>query len=257
MNPPKIYDRPEAVWAHTPDRQPFLYMADGLLSLHFEAASVQSRMDPAAPARLTLGYTRTMMGAALLLLGPVPGRIAMIGLGGGSLVKYCRQHLPEAVIEVAEISAEVIALRERFCVPADSDHLRVLCTDGAAFVATAGAGEWDLLLVDGFGPGGQPPQLGSQRFYDDCRAALGADGLLVANLAGSDPRLDLYLSRLETAFGRALNLPAADSDNRIAIAGRGVATADGRLCARLKRLAPQHDLDLGRTCAALLDARRP
>ena len=52
------------------------------------------------------------------------------------------------------------------------------------------------------------------------------------------------------------NLPAADSDNRIAIAGRGVATADGRLCARLKRLAPQHDLDLGRTCAALLDARR-
>ncbi|HNB91076.1 MAG TPA: transferase, partial [Plasticicumulans sp.] len=214
MNPPKIYDRPEAVWAHTPDRQPFLYMADGLLSLHFEAASVQSRMDPAAPARLTLGYTRTMMGAALLLLGPVPGRIAMIGLGGGSLVKYCRQHLPEAVIEVAEISAEVIALRERFCVPADSDHLRVLCTDGAAFVATAGAGEWDLLLVDGFGPGGQPPQLGSQRFYDDCRAALGADGLLVANLAGSDPRLDLYLSRLETAFGRVLNLPAADSDNR-------------------------------------------
>ncbi|MBL8183218.1 MAG: hypothetical protein JNL64_16665, partial [Blastocatellia bacterium] len=88
-------------------------------------------------------------------------------------------------------------------------------------------------------------------------AALDADGLLVANLAGSDPKLDLYLSRLETAFGRVLNLPAADSDNRIAIAGRGVATADGRLCARLKRLAPQHDLDLGRTCAALLDARRP
>lgn len=232
-------------------------MADGLLSLHFEAASVQSRMDPAAPARLTLGYTRTMMGAALLLLGPAPGRIAMIGLGGGSLVKYCREHLPEAVIEVAEISAEVIALRERFCVPADSDYLRVLCTDGAAFVATTGAGDWDLLLVDGFGPGGQPPQLGSQRFYDDCRAALGPDGLLVANLSGSDPKLDLYLGRLETAFGRVLHVPAADSDNRIAIAGRAVATPDGRLGARLKRLAPEHDLDLVQTCAALLAARRP
>lgn len=232
-------------------------MADGLLSLHFEAASVQSRMDPAAPARLTLGYTRTMMGAALLLLGPPPGRIAMIGLGGGSLVKYCREHLPEAVIEVAEISAEVIALRERFCVPADSDYLRVLCTDGAAFVATAGAGDWDLLLVDGFGPGGQPPQLGSQRFYDDCRAALGPDGLLVANLSGSDPKLDLYLGRLETAFGRVLHVPAADSDNRIAIAGRAVATPDGRLGTRLKRLAPMHDLDLVQTCTALLAARRP
>lgn len=73
MNPPKIYDRPEAVWAHTPDRQPFLYMADGLLSLHFEAASVQSRMDPAAPARLTLGYTRTMMGGRCCCSARSPG----------------------------------------------------------------------------------------------------------------------------------------------------------------------------------------
>lgn len=253
--PPKIYDRPEAVWEHTPDQHPFLYTADGLLSLHFEAGCVQSRMDPTAPARLALGYTRTMAGLALLLR-PQPARIGMIGLGGGSLVKYCLQHLPDTHIEVAEVSAEVIALRERFCIPADGERLRVYCTDGAAFVATAAAA-WDWLFVDGFGPGGQPPQLGAQRFYDDCRAALGDDGLLIANLSGSDPKLDLYLGRLETAFGRVLHVPAADSDNRIAIAGRAVATPDGRLGARLKRLAPEHDLDLVQTCTALLAARRP
>ena len=69
-----IYDTPEAVWAHAPSERPFLYTADGLLSLHFEAGAVQSRMDPAAPERLALGYTRTMMGA--LLFKPQPATLA-------------------------------------------------------------------------------------------------------------------------------------------------------------------------------------
>lgn len=255
---PTIYDTPEAIWAHTPSEDPFLYAADGLLSLHFEAGAVQSCMDPAAPERLALGYTRTMMGAALLL-APGAQRIAMIGLGGGSLVKYCHRHLPEARIEVAEISPAVIALREHFCVPPDSARLRICCTDGAGYVRTAAAGGWELLFVDGFGPGGQPPQLGTQRFYDDCHAALADDGgLLVANLSGTDPQLDIYLARLERAFGRVLNLPAAESDNRVAVAGTGrtAAVTAGRLHARLRRLAPLHDLDLAPTCAALLDAAR-
>lgn len=61
------------------------------------------------------------------------------------------------------------------------------------------------------------------------------DGFRCYVLSGSDPKLDVYFACLERAFGRVLNLPAADSDNRIAVAGSG-RTADvaaGRLHAHL------------------------
>ena len=89
----------------------------------------------AAPERLVLDYTRTMMG--FLLLQPAPQRIAMIGLGGGSLLKYCRRHLPDAEFTAVEISPEVIALRRQFGIPDDDARLRVVCADGADFVVLA------------------------------------------------------------------------------------------------------------------------
>ncbi len=39
------------------------------------------------PDKLELGYTRIM--TRFLLLNSTPESIAMIGLGGGSLAKYC------------------------------------------------------------------------------------------------------------------------------------------------------------------------
>src|ERR1700688_3276934 len=62
------------------------------LSLHFDLLATQSFMSRSAPNRLALGHTRTMMG--FLLLQPAPTRVCMIGLGGGSLVKYCYRYLP-------------------------------------------------------------------------------------------------------------------------------------------------------------------
>ena len=51
-----------------------------------------------------------MMG--FLLFIPSPARILMVGLGGGSLAKFCFRHLPDAAIDVVEINPHVIALRD-------------------------------------------------------------------------------------------------------------------------------------------------
>ena len=55
----------------------------------------------------------------------------MIGLGGGSMPKWCYQQLPETDITVIEISPIVISLREQFYIPTDDERFRVLCGDGA------------------------------------------------------------------------------------------------------------------------------
>ena len=79
---------------------PFVVNVDGVRSLHFTMGEVQSSMRTDRPDELELDYTRTMMG--FLLLNPQPRAIAMIGLGGGSLAKFCHRHLPSARITAVE-----------------------------------------------------------------------------------------------------------------------------------------------------------
>src|SRR5690349_23575080 len=121
--------------------------SDGTVWLDFDDGAVQSRMLRADPARLVLEYTRLMMG--FLLLRPAPERIAMIGLGGGSLAKYCAATLPDVDFTTVEIAPDIIALRDVFGIPADGPRFRIVCTDGAAYVRQDGP-PLDVLIVDAF-----------------------------------------------------------------------------------------------------------
>lgn len=58
----------------------------------------------------------------------------MIGLGGGSLAKYCYRHFPQTEITVIEISPDVIALRNEFAILADDTRFRVLPGDSSHWV---------------------------------------------------------------------------------------------------------------------------
>ena len=231
---------------------PTLIEEDGLLSLHFGFPTIQSSTMLARPERLVLDYTRTMMG--FLLFQPNPGYIGMIGLGGGSLAKYCHCKLPESDFTAIELSPEVIALREDFGVPDDDRRFRVICDDGADYIR--GRHEsFDVLLVDGFDRNGQPEQLCSLGFYDDCHASLRPDGILVINLCADDPACASYVSRIHTAFsGKILAIDADEGENRIVFAAKS-----GRfpppfelLAERLRMLESAHPVDLDLTAQKLL-----
>ena len=74
--------------------------------------SIQSEMRIDNPSALVSEYTRKMM--AFLLFRPRPRHVLMIGLGGGSLLKYCHRHLPTTRFTAIEIDANVISLRSHF-----------------------------------------------------------------------------------------------------------------------------------------------
>jgi spermidine synthase len=233
---------------------PLLHEENGELSLHFGFPTIQSRMLKADPLRLVLDYTRTMMG--FLLFAPRPERIAMIGLGGGSIAKYCRHKLPDADFTAIELSPEVIGLRHCFGIPEDSDNFRIVCADGAEFVRREKEA-YDVVLVDGFDHDGQPEQLCSAFFYDNCHAALRQDGVLVINLCADDPRLESYLGRLNVAFDGRIALAEADEgENMIAFACKGTAfpLRLKEMSERLRRLEAFHPVDLDKTAQKLLAA---
>lgn len=197
---------------------PFISEDKNSKSLHFSIDQLQSRMSTRHPEALELDYTRTMMG--FLLLNQKPRHIAMVGLGGGSLAKFCHRNLPDSRITVVEINPHVIALRQDFGVPEDSERFKVIEADGADFVRDAEP-EFDVLLVDGYDQQGQPPQLGSQQFYENCSSVLTDQGILAVNLHAHHANYDLYLDRINRSFdGNTAEVPANKDGNMIVFAGK-------------------------------------
>ena len=185
-------------------------------TLEFVQGSVQSEMRLSRPSALVLAYVRAMMCFALFV--PRPRHIVMVGLGGGSLAKFCYRHFPDARITVIELRADVIALRARFCVPPDDARLTVVHADAAVHIAGL-ADSVDVLLVDGFDAAGLPPALCSARFYADCRRALREDGVLVTNAFSYDPNYRRLLARLQLAFdGRLCRFDGVAGNNRVVFA---------------------------------------
>lgn len=207
--------------------KPFVREDGAGKSLHFTLGELQSRMLLRRPAYLDLDYTRTMMG--FLLFRPAPAHIGMIGLGGGSLAKFCHRQLPACRMTVLEINPHVIALRREFQVPEDDERFQVIAVDGALYLQQQAPG-FDVLLVDGFDHQGQPAALCSQRFYDDCFAALTADGVLVINLHCDHPDYALLVGRISRSFsGNAVEVLATEKSNSIVFASRGPAISPRRM----------------------------
>jgi spermidine synthase len=71
--------------------KPFILDCGSRRFLHLDLNAIQSAMQINDPNRLSLAYTRKMM--AFLLFKPAPARILLLGLGGGSLAKFCHQRL--------------------------------------------------------------------------------------------------------------------------------------------------------------------
>src|SRR5260370_9908410 len=107
---------------------PIVYEDGGSVTLQFQIGEVQSEMLASDPNYLVLSYTRTMM--AFMFFNRKPKRVTMIGLGGGSIPKWCYHQLPAADITVIEINPKGIALRDQFYIPADDDRFRCICADG-------------------------------------------------------------------------------------------------------------------------------
>jgi spermidine synthase len=170
------------------------------------------------PDALCLAYTRKMM--AFLLFNPAPRRILQLGLGGGSLAKFCYRHLPEAAITVLEIDPCVLAFREEFKVPPDDGRFRVVQANGVEYVAKRAPRE-DIIIVDACDRSGLSPTLAEPGFYSNLRRRLTTGGVLVINMCGDEADVEGHIARVRGVFGEQLiALPAKEDGNLIVLGFR-------------------------------------
>ena len=190
----------------------------GLLSLQFGSTARQSTMFVDRPDELTLEYTRCLMSALVLAEAP-PGRALMLGLGGGSLVKFLLRHLPGCRVEVVELRPRIVEVAQRFfALPRSHDRLRIHVTDGRRFLLEHTGEPYDLVLLDLHTGQGMAPVVREEDFLPACRRATADGGVFSANLwYGFDTDLKGRVQELlHASFERVLGLPVPGRSNHVA-----------------------------------------
>lgn len=184
--------------------------------LYFSFAFVQSAMLVSKPNALELAYTRKMM--SFLLFQPNPQSILMLGLGGGSLAKFCYQHLPDTKITVVEINPHVLAFRSEFEIPENNERFHVVLGDAAEYVASCQT-KYDVIATDAFDKHGFSSSVCNREFYANLRRLLADGGMIVSNMAGRPEEKMAHLKMLSELFSeRTLVVPVGRDDNHVALA---------------------------------------
>ncbi len=218
-------------------------------ALYFGSDAKQSAMDIHHPERLVLPYTQMMM--ASLIFGPAAQKVLIIGLGGGSLAKFCLHYLESCEVHAVEFRSDVAKLAYGYFNLPECPQLTVYIGDGHEHILQSKADfiNYDYILVDAFEHDGVANSVKQQSFFNTCYDCLSPKGVLAINLWNS--KNDHYsdtIHNLDSAFfSHILTVPVADKGNVIAFAMRheNQLPKAKMLKARAHELEKQLDLPLG------------
>lgn len=198
--------------------KPFVIEEGDSRALYFSRDFTQSGMRISDTIELQFAYTRKMM--SFLLFVHEPQDILMLGLGGGSLAKFCHRHLPTARITAVEIDANVLAFREQFFLPPDDARFAIVEGDAGQYLRDC-ARRHDVVMIDAFDRNGFAAAVSSREFYLDVRGALASHGVMVANMVGAKADRVAHLDLIADVFNdNIVVLPIKDDGNYLVFAFR-------------------------------------
>ena len=223
--------------------KPFLFDDGDSRRLHFNLRYVQSQIDLRTPDTLAFAYTRKMMGFLLWL--PQPRHVVIVGLGGGSLTRYCHRHLPQTRITTLEIDEDVIAFGEWFQLPPQDERTRIVHADAVDWFASTRE-KADVVLIDGCDHTGTVETLCDEGFYRSLQARLQREAIVAVNLLGPATRINAVQRMLGEVFGAVMSVEIKGLGNRVVFAANNPPRAPDWLAIRerAERLARDHELDL-------------
>lgn len=241
--------------APTEQDQPTLSEADGVRYLHFNTEWVQGAMRIADPGALVLEYTAQMMAWLLFLAPPVESSIGLLGLGAGSLARFCLKHTRSG-LEVVEWNPRVTAACQTFFRLPPSPRMRIHHMDAGLWVADPlNAGKCPVLMADLYDAQARGPVRDSVAFYRGCRRVLGDAGVLAVNLFGRHESFSRNIDNLCAAFDdRVILLPEIDEGNQIVLAFSGppLAVTPAQLLDRAEQIEAEYGLPARRWARALV-----
>ncbi len=187
-------------------------------SLYFASFFLQSSMSLCCPQQLVLSYTRYMLLGLPAMADPE--NILIIGIGAGSLVRFCHYHFPDCRIDAVDCSSRVIDLARGYFQLPESRQVQIHCREGLAFLTDiSGNRRYDLILVDAFDHKGMSETVYTAPFFSLCSAALSEHGVLSCNLWSSDSRrLQKIRADVQAFFPAHLYVPVPERGNVVVLA---------------------------------------
>jgi spermidine synthase len=184
-----------------------VYDSSGRRALYFGGDDglhvVETLMDLREPHLLQHAYSQAAMAA--FLYRPQAASCLLIGLGGGSMVRFINHHFPEMRLDVVEIDPAIVAVARDYFGTTEGPRTRIFVADGREYLQRATA-RYDVILIDAhLHPGertdatGHPLSLQTDAFYRSVRERLGPGGVVMFNiLSGPDARR--FVGGIRAAF---------------------------------------------------------
>ena len=187
----------------------------GLRVLRFgHGGARQSVVKIGDPKYLDLPYAR--IAPVALAFVPDPQGILIVGLGGGTLPMFLRQHLPRTRIDAVELDPEVVAVAKSHFGFREDESLHAHVGDGRRFIEQSKR-QYDLIILDAFGVDATPYALVTREFLLAVRNVLSPRGVVMSNVWSRESNR-LYESMIRTivdVFGGATIIDVPGAGNRL------------------------------------------
>lgn len=189
-------------------------------SLYFVAdngsRALESSMDLTRPHELLIPYTQTMFASHLFV--PEPEHVLIIGLGGGSMVRFLQAFDPNLRVDAVEIDPAVITVADELFGTRPSSTVRIIEQDGFDFLANSTV-PYDVIYMDAFlepsdatDENGVPLDLKTVDFLRDLGTKTRPGGVVVFNVS-----LDEDIAAIAEAFNQTY-LFKFNAPGRVAVA---------------------------------------
>lgn len=177
-------------------------------------ASAQSAFDPQDPDRLVFDYTQAMI-KAVCQRDPeldVSERfdIAMLGVGGGSLIRALQRIYPRSNIQGIELDAEVIKVARRWMRLPQGNNIDYKIEDTRQYLSGTDR-QFDIIFMDVFNHQVVPSHLLTTEYLQLAAEHLTEDGVLIMNIIGTPN--GQFIAQAFASFSRVWPEAKISSDN--------------------------------------------
>ncbi len=186
----------------------------------------QSAIDLDHPATLQHGYAKGMF--ASLLFRERQGRVLIVGLGGGGMVRFLNERFPRTLVEAVEIDPVVVDIAEEYFGVSEGPRTRIHTADAFTFFDVP-RDAFDAIYLDAFlrapesaGLGATTERLKTEAFLATLRSHLTEGGVVAFNLIAADPRTGGDLESIRAVFPGMVRFDVPGTGNLVVIAPREV-----------------------------------
>ncbi len=158
----------------------------------------QSAVDLEHPERTVFRYS-DYMHLPVLFAPQHPWRVAMIGLGGGTVPRRYVQNYTALEVDVAELDPAVVETARRWFGLPETLRLRVTAVDGRTFLLRTAA-RYQIILLDAYLIDTIPFHLATREFFELAVSRLGPHGVVASNIIGAldGPNSKLFRAMYKT-----------------------------------------------------------